>query len=246
MTKLADKVPFIRVNHLWKDKKVLTNIFGESFVLKNDEFNQYASWELSENSALYKELDKKFFIKKDAEDFINTQIGEYQKRNKLNFIGPTLHIIVLTKWCNHQCKYCHAAADYRYTDDGLQMSKKTAEKTVDIILQSPNKSLTIEFQWWEPIANMAVIDHIIKYTEQQNKKTKKDINYALVSNLTMIDEEILEMLFSYPNLSISTSIDGDKKTHDFNRLIIWKWKNVSSFDEVANKIRLIRKWEKKK
>jgi len=130
--------------------------------------------------------------------------------------------MVLTKWCNHQCKYCHSAADYRYTDDWLNMSKDSAKKIVDIILSSPAKKLTIEFQWWEPMVNMDLIDFIVKYAEEKNKKTKKNIKFALVSNLTMVNEEILEKLFSYPNLSISTSLDWDKKTHDFNRLMIGK------------------------
>jgi len=54
---------------------------------------------------------------------------------------------------------------------------------------------------------MELVDFLINYAELQNKKTKKSINYALVSNLTLINEEILEKLFSYPNLSISTSLD---------------------------------------
>jgi len=54
---------------------------------------------------------------------------------------------------------------------------------------------------------MEILEHIINYTEEKNKVTKHNLNYALVSNLTLIDEEMLEKLFSFPNLSISTSID---------------------------------------
>ena len=239
-------IPFIRCNHLWKEKKVLTNIFWESIVLKNNEFSKYLENTLDIDSEVYKQLDKKYFIMKDEKDYIEQWVWEYKKRFWINFIGPTLHIMVLTKWCNHQCKYCHAAADYRYTDDGLNMSKETAKKVVDIILSSPAQDLTIEFQWWEPLVNMDVIDFIINYSEEQNKETKKNIKYALVSNLTMITDEILEKLFSYPNLSISTSLDGDKKTHDFNRLMIGKKELVSSFDALEERIRYIRTWEEKK
>jgi len=54
---------------------------------------------------------------------------------------------------------------------------------------------------------MEIIDFVVNYSEEKNKIAKKNVSYALVSNLTMIDEEIIEKLFSYPNLSISTSID---------------------------------------
>jgi len=243
---MKKNIPFIRFNNLCSNRKVLTNIFWESIVLDNSEFFDYLENNLEINSDLYKTLEEKYFIKKDDETYIEKGIEEYKKRFWVNFIGPTLHIMVLTKWCNHQCKYCHAAADYRYSDDSLNMSKKTAEKVVDIILSSPSKNLTIEFQWWEPLVSIDLIDYIIKYSEKQNKKTKKNINYALVSNLTLINDEILEKLFSYPNLSISTSLDWDKQTHDFNRLLIWKKDLISSFDVLVEKIKLIRNYEEKK
>lgn len=243
---MNDNLPFIRFNHLWKEKKVVTNIFWESIVLKNDEFYKYLENTLDIDSEIYKNLEIKKFIKNNEQEYIDNSIIEYKKRFWINFIWPTLHIIVLTKWCNHQCKYCHAAADYRYTDDWLSMNKQTAQKVVDIILSSPSNNLTIEFQWWEPLVNMEIIDFIINYTQEKNKLLKKNISYALVSNLTLIDEKILETLFSYPNLSISTSLDWDKKTHDFNRLMIWKKDSVSSFDVLKEKISLIREWENKK
>lgn len=239
----TEKIPFIRFNHLGDGAIVMTNIFWDSLVVTNKEFDDYIAWnEVSQD--LKKELEEKMFFKVD--DYENKSVGKYIERNAINFIGPTLHIIVLTKWCNHQCKYCHAAADYRYTDESLMLKKEDAEKIVDIILSSPSKNLTIEFQWWEPTSNMEILEHIINYSEQKNKVTKKNINYALVSNLTMIDEVMLEKLFSFPNLSISTSIDGDKKVHDFNRLMISDRKTVSSFDTLSEKIRFIRQKEKEK
>lgn len=237
---LNENIPFIRFNHLWDNKIVMTNIFWDSIVLGNKEFDKYINW-WKLNNSLKKELEEKMFYK--TSDYEVKSINKYIYRNKINFIGPTLHIIVLTKWCNHQCKYCHAAADYRYTDESLKLSKKDAEKIVNIILSSPWKNLTIEFQWWEPISNMEILEHIINYTEKQNNITKKNIKYALVSNLTLINGTILNKLLSFPNLSISTSLDWDKKVHDFNRIMISDKKTISSFDTLIDKIKFIRKKE---
>lgn len=236
-----ENIPFIRFNHLWDNKIVMTNIFWDSIVLGNAEFDDYISGnEL--NSTLKKELEEKMFYKSnDYEDIAK----KYKTRNAINFIGPTLHIIVLTKWCNHQCKYCHAAADFRYTDESLKLQESDAEKIVDIILSSPSKNLTIEFQWGEPTSNMEILEHIINYAQEKNKVTKKNIKYALVSNLTMIDDAMMDKLLSFPNLSVSTSIDGDKKVHDFNRLMISDRKSISSFDTVVEKIKFIREKEEK-
>ncbi len=239
-------IPFIRVNKLCSNRKVLTNIFWESIVLNNSDFSDYVESKLDINTDLYKLLEDKYFIKKDEENYIKNWVMEYKKRFWINFIGPTLHIMVLTKWCNHQCKYCHASADYRYADNSLQMTEETAKKVVDIILSSPSENLTIEFQWWEPLVNIELIDFIIEYAEEKNKELKKNINYALVSNLTLIDEKVLDKLFSYPNFTISTSLDWDKQTHDFNRLLIWEKWLISSFDSLKEKIELIRMYEKEK
>lgn len=242
MNTLENK-PFIRFNHLWDGKIVMTNIFGDSIVLWNDEFDAYMQ-NKDLNWNLKKELEDKMFFK--TATYEQDSVSKYKQRNAINFIGPTLHIVVLTKWCNHQCKYCHAAADYRYTDESLMLKKEDAEKIIDIILSSPSKNLTIEFQWWEPTSNMEILEHIILYAEKQNKVTKKNIKYALVSNLTMIDDVMIEKLLSFPNLSLSTSLDGDKKVHDFNRLMISDRKTVSSFDTLVEKIHFVRQKEAEK
>lgn len=239
---MNENIPFIRFNHLWTWKIVMSNIFWDSMVLKDEEFDNYIRWN-DLDPELKKQLEEKMFFK--TNDYEEKAVSKYTNRNYINFIWPTLHIIVLTKWCNHQCKYCHAAADFRYTDDSLKLQKQDAEKVIDIILSSPSKDLTIEFQWWEPTSNMEILEHIIKYSEEKNKVTKHNLNYALVSNLTLIDEEMLEKLFAFPNLSISTSIDWDKKVHDFNRMMISDRKAVSSFDTIVEKIKLIRSWEEK-
>lgn len=237
-------IPFIRFNHLWKNKKILTNIYGESIILKNEEFDKYIKNEIPEDNSLYKELEKKLFLKTSW--YEEKAVLEYKKRYWINFIWPTLHIIVLTKNCNHQCKYCHSSAVYWEVEKDKTMCKKTAKKVIDIIFQSPSKDLTIEFQWWEPLLKIDLIDYIVKYSEEKNKIFKKNINFALVSNLSLINNELLEKLFSYNNFSISTSLDWDKKTHDFNRLLLVNKEQISSFDLLKEKIELIREWEKKK
>ncbi len=146
---LSDAIPFVRINRIPEKfskgaiQYVVTNIFGESIVLRDTECADYLSNTLTDVD-LKKDLEDRLFYK--SPDYEDRAHIEYQKRFGVNFIGPTLHIIVLTKGCNHQCKYCHAAADYRFEDDSLKMESTTSEKVVDIIFQSPGQLLTIEFQ----------------------------------------------------------------------------------------------------
>ena len=237
-------IPFIRVNHLNEDKKIITNIFWENLILSNEHFYDYINEKIGEKSVLYEKIVKKWFLKK--ENYEKNAVEEYKKRFWINFIWPTLHIIVITKWCNHQCKYCHASADYRYSDSKLMLTEEDARKIVDIILESPSNNLTIEFQWWEPATNWDILKYIISYTEEKNKKLKKSISFAIVSNLTLLDEEKINYIIDNGNINLSTSLDWDKKVHDFNRLIIWNKNSNSSFDTFTEKLNFLRKKEKEK
>lgn len=94
------------------------------------------------------------------------------------------------------------------------MNYEIAEKAVDIALQSPTKCLTFEFQGGEPLLNFNVIKHIVEYAEC--KKENHIIEYNIVSNLTLITNEIISFLVQY-KFGVSTSVDGSKALHNVNR-----------------------------
>ena len=71
------------------------------------------------------------------------------------------------------------------------MDITTAQKVVDIIMQSPSKDLTIEFQWWEALVNWDIVKYIVEYAETKAEHLNKNLNFALVTNLTLMDDEIV-------------------------------------------------------
>ena len=74
------------------------------------------------------------------------------------------------------------------------MDTKTAEKAVDIALQSPSKFLTFEFQGGEPLLNLETLKHIIAYAK--TRSGDKQIVYNLITNLTHIDDSTIEFLIN--------------------------------------------------
>ena len=74
------------------------------------------------------------------------------------------------------------------------MQELTAKSAVDIALQSPNEYLTFEFQGGEPLLNFDIIKHIVEYSEQN--KNHKQIQYSLVSNTLLLNEEMIQFLRS--------------------------------------------------
>ena len=90
-----ENIPFIRFNHLWDNKIVMTNIFWDSIVLGNAEFDDYISGnEL--NSTLKKELEEKMFYKSnDYEDIAK----KYKTSNK-TINNMFLHLVCLSEFQN--------------------------------------------------------------------------------------------------------------------------------------------------
>ncbi|MFH1641595.1 MAG: His-Xaa-Ser system radical SAM maturase HxsB [Nanoarchaeota archaeon] len=141
---------------------------------------------------------------------INGVIEKQRQRYCHLFNGTSLHIVVPTLRCNLSCSYCHSKAKSEKAKN-YDMDKKTAKKAVDFIFQSLSAHIKIEFQGGEPLLNFGIIKEIIEYAKKVNKN--KDLKFALVTNLTKIDDKKLKYLIKN-KVGICTSLDGPKHLHD--------------------------------
>lgn len=192
---------------------LLTNDFGEYIFVNNEEFRQLISKAIEPGSEVEKKLLNSHMIYDETSlEFTNKNRYEMQYlKGHLN-TSTSLHIFVVTTACNMGCVYCQA--NNGTNSSNIYMDKKTAEKAVDIALQSPTRCLTFEFQGGEPLLNFDIIKHIVEYTEEKN--VKHNINYNVVTNITLIDDEKIEFFKKY-NFGVSTSIDGHEILHNNNR-----------------------------
>ena len=217
----------IMLNHFNFDKfngKVLiTNDLGKYRFLNEDEFSDYVTERLDTKSELYASLKNDYFLLDSKADILNEELV-HRIRDMKNYLmeGPSLHIFAVTNICNINCVYCQAR-DHASESAGY-MTLETGCKAIDIALQSPASNLTFEFQGGEPLLNFEVIKGMILYAEAH--KQAKKISYTTVSNLLALTDDKIEFLKKY-NVSVSTSMDGPKYVHDFNRRA---GINKSSFD----------------
>ena len=185
-----------------KDKYLLTNDLGRYIFLTKDEFLKFITDRLKPEEKLTQLLKGQYFLYESSDyDFVEKAGAEFRKYRRNLFQGASLHIFVLTKQCNQQCVYCQASTDL---DRHTKMSFETAQKAVDIALQAPSHFLTFEFQGGEPLMNFETLKYIVEYTRAQ--ETDKEIQFSLVSNLMLLDEEKLEFL-TENQVSICTSLD---------------------------------------
>jgi uncharacterized protein len=145
-------------------------------------------------------------------------------RKRFLHFGPNLHLLVVTLRCNETCVYCHASrADLDRVD--TDMSRETAEKCVDLALQSTSPSVTIEFQGGEPLVNFPVVQHVVEYAREKNRALGKGLEFTMVSNLSLLDDAKLAWLVQN-KVQICTSVDGPKAIHDKQR----KLPSLSAYD----------------
>lgn len=215
------------------DKVLLTNDFGNYIFVSNDTFKRILSRNIDMSSPLAQELIQKGFIYEGTNLSFSSKY-RYELREVKGYVNlaTSLHIFVVTTACNAQCVYCQANNGRKCSN--LFMSQDIAQRAVDIALQSPAHFLSFEFQGGEPLLNFEIVKYIVAYAEEH--KGEHEINYSIVSNLTLLDEEILQFLQKF-EFGISTSIDGAEYVHDQNRPFRI---GGGTFKKVVNSIQMVR------
>jgi His-Xaa-Ser system radical SAM maturase HxsB len=208
-------LPF-RFMRLGDGKEILVNEAGEFVLEPNGTARSLITRELSHGSELYATLKAKHFIADDSSSpLLDLLATKY--RTKYSFIDgfTKLHIFVVTLRCDHSCQYCQVS---RQTADkfSYDMSLEAAAKSVDLMMQSPAREVTLEFQGGEPLLALDVIRHIVPLAKRQAANLHKDLEIVVCTNLANLTDDILLYLRD-EGIKISTSLDGPAFIHNANR-----------------------------
>ncbi len=229
INKLATNTGFFRFKRFEDDYLITNDIWKFSFLTKK-EFWDFITWKINSWDK-YNELIEKKFIKDD--NYQKDMPLAFAQKNQFLAYWPSLHIIVTTLRCNHKCQYCHAAVA-PMTAKNMDMTEETAKKVVDTIFYTSSPSLTIEFQGWESLVNWDIVKYIVEYAEIKAHYLKKKLSFALVTNLTLMDDDKFNYIIEH-NIWLSTSLDWDEITHNYNRT----FKDWNSFEKVTYWIKKI-------
>lgn len=191
---------------------LVTTDHGRWIVIDDKEMEKLASGNVSDRKMVDKLLGCGIILS-------SRNIGQVKDamKERYSFLkqGTSLHIVVITLRCNQRCIYCQASSRPK-DKTGYDMNSETAKKTVDFIFQSPSDEICIEFQGGEPLLNFTAVKKITGYANQLNKEKKKNLLFTLVTNLTLMTDEILEYCIRN-RIFICTSLDGPRSLHDRNR-----------------------------
>ncbi len=193
------------------DHVILTTDHGGWAILSNAEYLKLLKYEV--DAPLYNSLLLNGIIV--TEDNINQIIENYKKRYHYFYTWPSLHIVVPTTRCNHVCIYCHSNAQIPSRVDET-MDQNTVDSILDFIFQSPSPVVLIEFQGGESLIAFDIVQYLVKKAHEKNKEKKKIISFAIVTNLSLLKDEMIEFLNEY-QVKVTTSLDGPKYVHNQNR-----------------------------
>ena len=211
---------------------LITNDMGRYAFLSKKDFMLLCEDKLDKDSPFYAKLHEDGFVMEPLELYDDKYAHKLRDMKSYVFQGPVLHIFVVTNQCNLSCVYCQAQ-HHSSKKKGL-MSIETGFKAVDIALESPNRHLSFEFQGGEPLLNFPVIREMINYTEEQ--KGNKRIEYTVVSNLSLLTEEMARFFAEY-RVSVCTSLDGPKALQEKNRV---SRRGISSYDAAMDGLEKMR------
>ena len=227
-------LPF-RFGRLDAERYVLTNDVGEYALATRDELVAFAGHELETSTSLYRDLKARHFLF-DDESRVALDLLALKYRTRAAPIADLtgLHIFVVTLRCDHSCHYCQVS---RQTEDkaAFDMSREHAEKALQIVFDSPSLALKIEFQGGESLLNLELIRFIVERATELNATSKRDLQFVIASNLTHLDEAVVEFCKAY-RVFLSTSLDGPEDLHNSNRPL----KGGNSYQATIDGIRRIR------
>ena len=200
---------------------LVTNDMGNYCFLGIDEFSDFVAGKLATDSETYDLLFSLGFIYEDEEQYISRFRNELNDMKRCLLIGTQLLILVLTDSCNQRCVYCQAGEVHT-----SKTSIEVCKKAIDMAVQSPVAQMTIEFQGGEPTLNPEALRFAIPYAKQLFASKGKRVDFAIVTNLTNPDRALLRWLIE-EDVHISTSLDGNRIVHEYNRPLAIK---QSSYD----------------
>src|SRR5262249_20388669 len=160
---------------------------GEYMVLDRAELDDLVARRLDPSGTTYRALKSRHFLYDDASgvalDLLTLKVRSRAER-VADFTG--LHMFVVTLRCDHSCQYCQVS---RQSVDRARydMSPEHADRSVDLVFQSPSPHIKIEFQGGEPLLALPTIRRVIERARRINETERRNLRFVIASTLHHLD-----------------------------------------------------------
>jgi len=215
----ADQLGFFRWGRI-AGKVLVTSDGGDWAFLTESEFAALLAGEMAAGHPHLEDLRSKGFLREGLD--LDALASRLARRLRHVTHGPDLHVITITR----------RAADRDATaEDRMDLGRPTAERIVEVALQSTSPSLAFELQGeaCEPLFNVDGVRHLVEFARATNNRAAgKALTFTLVSNLSRLTDETAEWLIAN-DVGVRTWLDGPAELHDSNR----RWTSAGAHGDVV-------------
>lgn len=136
----------------------------------------------------------------------------------------------MTTDCNFKCKYCYE--DYK---KHLYLDQETLMDALKFIMNYGEKGkILLDFLGGEPLLKKDLIYEAVDYIK--SKYPNRTVKYYVTTNGSLIDEQFTRFI-KENHFSVRLSFDGNKKTHDLNRIAK---DSTSHYEEILGNIMKVK------
>jgi His-Xaa-Ser system radical SAM maturase HxsB len=193
----TDQLGFFRWGRV-AEKVLVTTDGGDWLFLSEPEFAQLLAGEITQGHPRFAALQAGGFLREGLDvDALARRLGR-RVRHVAN--GPERHVVTVTQ-------------------AGKDLGRETAERIVDVVLQTTSPTVSFELQGHtgDPLSNVDGVRHLVEFAKTVNKRTTgKRLRFTLVTNLSHMTAETAEWLVAN-DVAVRTWLDGPAELHDANR-----------------------------
>ena len=138
--------------------------------------------------------------------------------------------LYITTDCNFKCQYCYE--DYH---NHYQLNEKTLVDSLEFMMNYGDRGkVLIDFLGGEPLLKKDLIYQAASYI--QSNYPEREVKYYITTNCSLMDDQFIAFM-KENHFTVRLSFDGNKETHDLNRVAK---DGVSCYDKIFENIMKIK------
>ncbi len=204
-------------------------------IAKSIQNDKNCFFEDNPDKELIEYLKEAGYLKTESEDE-ELIIQLKYRRLRGSFQGDQLSLVIApTLYCNFKCPYC-----YEKDLPNISMSNDVQDQLIDFIKKRENqfKHYIISWHGGEPTMSLSAIERILDQLHEQVQIPLS--RHSMISNGYHLNDTFFKLFKKYPLNKIQITIDGDRKTHNENRI---SKSGKETYDVIINNIdRLIKEF----
>lgn len=150
-------------------------------------------------------------------------------------------VLFITQECNLRCYYCFVRAKGEMREKHMSMETACAAVNLLFAESGQERDLSISFYGGEPLLRLDLLRELVPWIQSRGRELNKNVSFTLTTNGVLLTDEALAFLRDN-HIAAAISLDGDRETHDHNRVFA---DGGGSFQQVFSGWKKLREQDKK-